>query len=126
MSENRTNGRSLKVEEITWLHRSVMPSLLVATEQKGAAVSVLPDRVDAGDGAGEWVYRRRGLGGRLRHRTAAIRDYWLDHGVPRDEDTPLPEDSIAAKLTATWFRKFIVITVSITLVVLMILMLPIF
>lgn len=42
---------------------------------------------------------------RLRDRVQETRDYYLQNAVPRDEDQPLPEGSVAEALTRTPLRK---------------------
>ena len=46
----------------------------------------VPDRFDAGDGHGEYVYRRRGPFGRLRARMQGMLQVWLEQAAPRDAD----------------------------------------
>lgn len=80
----------------------------------------LPKRFDAGDGEGEYVYRRRGLFGRTRALMSSARAVWLEHGVPADEeDPPFAPDSLRGRLTATPKRKLLTGLVCVTAAVLM-------
>lgn len=42
---------------------------------------------------------------RLRDRVQETRDYYLQNAVPRDQDQPLPEESVAEALMRTTLRK---------------------
>lgn len=42
---------------------------------------------------------------RLRDRVQETRDYYLQNAVPRDEDQPLPEGTVAEALMRTPLRK---------------------
>lgn len=87
---------------------------LGSLESDGAdqVISGVPDRVDAGDGQGEYVYKRRGLFGRLRARFQDLVQTWLANAVPRDENQPPRPGTVTYRLAGTWGRKAATITVA--------------
>lgn len=83
------------------------PDLSAAKEEDLSATGEghLPDRLDAGDGHGEYVYKRRGPFGRLRARARGVVQAWLAEAVPRDAEHPPQPGTATYVLAGTWRRR---------------------
>lgn len=81
-----------------------------APDQPVQPSAQLPGRVDAGDGQGEYVYKRRGLFRRIRARVGAMVQQWLIHAVPSDEDQPPQPGTVTYVLAGTWKRRLVTLT----------------
>ena len=87
------------------------------TDQRATGV---PDRIDAGDGHGDYVYKRRGPFGRLRARGHRLVEVWLMNAAPRDADRPPQPGTATYTLAGTWWRKVATFTVALIAAVVMV------
>lgn len=73
----------------------------------------MPRRFAAGDGRGEYVYRRRGPFGRARDDAREMKRLWLENAVPSDEEQPIEPGTLTYTMVGTWKRKALTMGVAV-------------